>query len=212
MPDDIDEYGYIDELKAYIMETLTWATVSFSERFGRRLVTPFSPHRINNESLRLSKRAKDTIVLEYTCAGLRLGVPPELLTKDYYSLLSFNARLDRLAAEEKYKLTCDVVTDVENSVLRAKKRCITSLLVRAALMVGHDLLPERVKVKYQLRMLDSKWKRYTQKILIALLWLIYPLLLQIPLRGMICLLLVLESSLRPIFHVSVCSHSIYVVL
>lgn len=36
MPDDIDEYGYIDELKAYIMETLTWATISFSERFGRK--------------------------------------------------------------------------------------------------------------------------------------------------------------------------------
>jgi hypothetical protein len=36
MPDDVDEYGYIDELKAYIMETLTWATIAFSERFGRK--------------------------------------------------------------------------------------------------------------------------------------------------------------------------------
>lgn len=36
MPADVDHYGYIDELKAYIMETLTWATISFQDRFGRR--------------------------------------------------------------------------------------------------------------------------------------------------------------------------------
>jgi hypothetical protein len=36
MPDDVEQYGYIDELKAYIMETLTWATISFQDRFGRR--------------------------------------------------------------------------------------------------------------------------------------------------------------------------------
>ncbi|KAF8147790.1 hypothetical protein K438DRAFT_459260 [Mycena galopus ATCC 62051] len=29
IPDDVDHYGYIDELKAYIMQTLTWATISF---------------------------------------------------------------------------------------------------------------------------------------------------------------------------------------
>lgn len=153
--------------------------------------------------VRLSKRAKDTIVLEYTCAGLRLGVPPEMLTKDYDSFItSFHGRLDRLSAEEKYKLTRDVVTNVENSVMGAKKRWITALLVKMALMVGHDLLPERVKIKYQLRILDKRWKRCIQKSIITVLWLIYPLLLWIPLRGMICLLLVLESNLRPIFHVS----------
>jgi hypothetical protein len=148
-------------------------------------------------------RAKDTILLEYTCAGLRLGIPPELLTKDFESfLVSFHGRLDRLAAEEKYQLTQDVVANVEKSVLGAKKRYITSVLVRAALMIGHDLLPERVKCKYKLRMLNTKWKRLIQKSLIAALWMVYPLLLWIPLRGMICLLLVLESNLRPIFHVS----------
>jgi hypothetical protein len=36
IPEDVETYGYIDELKAYIMETLTWATISFQQRFGQR--------------------------------------------------------------------------------------------------------------------------------------------------------------------------------
>jgi len=35
IPEGIDTYGYIDELKAYIMQTLTWSTISFQTRFGR---------------------------------------------------------------------------------------------------------------------------------------------------------------------------------
>jgi hypothetical protein len=55
IPEDVETYGYIDELKAYIMETLTWATskyihvclmtllielaVSFQMKYGRKLVS-----------------------------------------------------------------------------------------------------------------------------------------------------------------------------
>ncbi|KAJ7086460.1 hypothetical protein B0H15DRAFT_350759 [Mycena belliarum] len=184
IPDDVDNYGYIDELKAYIMQTLTWATIAFQDRFGRRL----------------SARAKDTIVLEYTCAGLRLGVPQSMLTTNYDDfLISFNHRLDRL--DSGYELTGTVVHNVEASVLAAKKHWITGLLVRAALMVGFSLLPERVKSKYQLKILDSRAARAVQWTLCAVLWLIYPFLMLIPLRGMMCLLLVLEPPLRPILRV-----------
>ncbi|KAF7328933.1 Alkyl transferase [Mycena venus] len=185
MPDDVDHYGYIDELKAYIMQTLTWATISFQERFGKRLST----------------RAKDTIVLEYTCAGLRLGVPQSMLTTTYDDfVVSFNHRLDRLDAG--YELTGTVVHNVEASVISAKKHWITGLLVRAALMVGHSLLPERVKSKYQLNILKFRTARAIQWALCTSLWLVYPFLMLIPLRGMICLLLVLEPQLRPILRSS----------
>ncbi|KAJ7640491.1 Decaprenyl diphosphate synthase-like protein [Mycena polygramma] len=185
IPEDVDEYGYIDELKAYIMQTLTWATISFQERFGKQL----------------SPRAKDTIVLEYTCAGLRLGVPQSMLTMNYdYFLVSFNHRLDRL--DSGYELTGTVVQNVEASVISAKKHWITGLLVRAALMVGHSLLPERVRCKYELNILKSRIARAIQWSLCASLWLVYPFLLLIPLRGMICLLLVLEPQLRPILRSS----------
>ncbi|KAJ6589001.1 Decaprenyl diphosphate synthase-like protein [Mycena capillaripes] len=185
MPEDVDHYGYIDELKAYIMQTLTWATISFQERFGKRLST----------------RAKDTIVLEYTCAGLRLGVPQSMLTMTYDDfIVSFNHRLDRL--DSGYELTGTVVHNVEASVISAKKHWITGVLVRIALMVGHSLLPERVKSKYQLNILNSRTARAVQWMLCAFLWLVYPFLMLIPLRGMMCLLLVLEPQLRPILRSS----------
>ncbi|KAJ7754225.1 hypothetical protein DFH07DRAFT_959921 [Mycena maculata] len=71
LPDGIDHYGYIDDLKAYVVETLTWSTIAFQDRFGRRL----------------SSRARDTIVLEYACTGMRLGVPSSLLSTNYDDFL-----------------------------------------------------------------------------------------------------------------------------
>ena len=139
-------------------------------------------------------------MLEYTCAGLRIGVPEELLTKDYDSfLVSFDRRLDILDAG--YSITRVVVENVETSVLSAKKNWITGILVRVALMIGFDLLPQRVREKYQLKILSTWWQRAIQKVLIAILWFIYPMLMWLPLRGMICLLLVLEPQLRPLFMV-----------
>jgi hypothetical protein len=125
-----------------------------------------------------------------------------MLTTNYDDfLVSFNHRLDRL--DSGYELTGTVVHNVEASVLSAKKHWITGLLVRAALMVGHSLLPERVRSKYQLKILDSRVARAVQWTLCALLWLVYPFLMLIPLRGMMCLLLVLEPPLRPILRVSI---------
>ncbi|KAJ7471916.1 Decaprenyl diphosphate synthase-like protein [Mycena latifolia] len=185
MPDDVDRYGYIDELKAYIIQTLAWATIAFQERFGRRLST----------------RAKDTVVLEYTCAGLRLGIPQSMLATTYDDfLIAFNHRVDRLDSGSEFTRT--VVHDIEASILSGNKHWITDLLVRAALMVGYSLLPERVKSKYQLEILESRAARAVQWTLCAGLWLIYPCLMLIPLRGVICLLLVLEPELRPILRSS----------
>jgi hypothetical protein len=123
-----------------------------------------------------------------------------MLTTTYDDfLISFNHRLDRLDAG--YELTGTVVHNVEASVISAKKHWITGLLVRAALIVGYSLLPERVKCKYQLNILKSRTARGIQRVLCASLWLIYPFLMLIPLRGMMCLLLVLEPQLRPILRV-----------
>ena len=150
--------------------------------------------------VRLSTRAKDAITLEYTCVGLRLDVPPELLAKDYASfLISFRRRLDRL--DTGYELARSVVTNVERSALSAKKSWIMGLFIRAGLMVGHELLPQRVRDKYELELLQSWWARLIQKCLCGILWLIFPFLMCIPLREMSCLLLMLKPQLRPIFHV-----------
>lgn len=131
---------------------------------------------------------------------MRIGVPENLLTKDYDSfLVSFNKRLDILDAG--YSLTRETIFNVEASVLSAKKSWITSILVRAALIIGFDLLPERVKVKYELKILKAWYVRAIQKLTMAILWVIYPMLMWLPLRGMICLLLVLEPQLRPLFMV-----------
>lgn len=35
IPEDIETYGYIDELKAYVIETLTYSNIAFQTRFGR---------------------------------------------------------------------------------------------------------------------------------------------------------------------------------
>ncbi|KAJ7834709.1 putative undecaprenyl diphosphate synthase-domain-containing protein [Mycena olivaceomarginata] len=185
IPEEIEKYGYMNELKAYIMQTLTWAVISFQDRFGQRL----------------SGQAKDTIVLEYTCAGMRLGVPQSMLTATYDDfLVSFNRRLDRLDAG--YELSGTIMHNIEASIISSKKHWVTGLLVRTAFMIGHSLLPDRVKCKYQLNTLKSRKARITQRALCASLWLIYPFLVLIPLRGLMCLLLVLEPQLRPTFRSS----------
>lgn len=38
IPVDIEAYGYVDELKAYIVYMLIWATIAFQTRFGRACV------------------------------------------------------------------------------------------------------------------------------------------------------------------------------
>ena len=38
IPEGVDAYGYINELKAYTVETFIWATIAFLERFGRKCV------------------------------------------------------------------------------------------------------------------------------------------------------------------------------
>ncbi|KAJ7240804.1 Decaprenyl diphosphate synthase-like protein [Mycena rebaudengoi] len=185
LPDDIDHYGYIDELKAYVMETLTWATIEFQNRFGRRL----------------SSRGRDAVVLEYTCVGMRLGVPRSLLTSTYDDfLISFGRRLDQL--DSGCEITNIVVRNIEASVIEAKKSWLTSIMIRCALMVGFTLLPERVQSKYKLAILRSQSACRVQRVLCAVLWAIYPFLMWIPLRGMICLLLVLEPQLRPALRTS----------
>lgn len=183
---------------------------SFREAVGYFLLSA-EDHRVWHIFSSLSKRAKDTIVLEYACAGMRIGVPQDLLSKDYDSfLIAFDQRLDILDAG--YSLTRVIVENVEGSVLSAKKNIITAILVRIALMIGYDLLPTRVREKYQLKILSTWWQRAIQKILIAVLWVIYPMLMWVPLRGMICLLLVLEPQLRSIFMVRYLAYLVHSVL
>jgi hypothetical protein len=128
------------------------------------------------------------------------GVPQSMLTTTYDDfLVSFNRRLDRLDAG--YELSGTIMHNIEASIISSKKHWVTGLLVRAAFMIGHSLLPDRVKCKYQLNTLKSRKARIIQRALCASLWLIYPFLVLIPLRGLLCLLLVLEPQLRPTFRV-----------
>lgn len=115
-------------------------------------------------------------------------------------MVSFNRRLDILDAG--YSLTRTIVENVERSACTAEKSWVTNILIRMAFMIGYDLLPERVQKQYQLKLLSKAWQRAVQKILIAILWVVYPMLMWIPLRGMITLLLVLEPPLRHFFMVS----------
>ncbi|KAF7342659.1 Alkyl transferase [Mycena sanguinolenta] len=158
------------------------------------------PERIDDYGL--STRAKDTIVLEYACAGMRLGVPQEMVTTTYDDFLaSLNHKLGRLDAGGKLSVTG--VLKLEDGMMSAQKHWMTGMLLRAAFMVGHSLLPERVKSNYPLAVLKSRTGRFAQSALCAVLWLVYPFLILIPLRGAMCLLLVLEPQLRPIFRVRI---------
>ena len=38
IPADIEAYGYVDELKVYVMCMLTWASIAFQMRFGRQCI------------------------------------------------------------------------------------------------------------------------------------------------------------------------------
>ncbi|KAF7334704.1 Alkyl transferase [Mycena venus] len=182
LPDSIDHYGYTDPLKAYVMETLTWSTIAFQERFGRPL--------------------KRGVVLEYAWAGMRLGIPRSLLATNHEDfLVSFNRRLDHLDAG--CMLNAMVINNIEASLVELrKKRWLTAIILRIALMVGFTLLPERVQSKYQLDVLKSRSARAVQRIICVLLWLVYPFLVWVPLRGIICLLVILEPQLRPVIRSS----------
>jgi hypothetical protein len=168
---------------------------------------PGSPVRLTSTTCSLSQRAKDAITLEYTCAALRLGVPQDMLSKDYESfLVSFNKRLDQM--DSGYKLKRNVVENIERSALELKKSWITAAILRASLMIGHSLLPDHLKAKYPLKILSTRSGRVIQRVLCALLWVLYPSLMWLPLRGMICLLLVLEPQLRPVLLVCESGHII----
>jgi len=159
----------------------------------------------------LSKRTKDAIVLEYACLGLPvgIGIPEELLSKDYESfLMSLDKHLDVLDLGHSLDFTRSTVQSIETPLIFRKMNCITRVVARAALMIGFDLLPQRVRERdqYQLKVLSTPCQRAIQKILTAMLWFFYPTLMWLPLRGMICLILILEPHLRPIFMVR-CSFS-----
>jgi len=156
-----------------------------------------------------SKRTKDAIVLEYACLGLRIGIPEELLSKDYESfLISLDKHLDALDLGHSPDFTRSIVQSIEIPILTGKMKWITRIMARGALMIGFDLLPQRVRDRdqYQLKVLSTPCQRAIQKILIAVFWFFYPALMWLPLRGMICFMLVLEPCLRPIFMVC-CSFS-----
>jgi len=150
----------------------------------------------------LSKRTKDAIVLEYACLGLRIGIPEELLSKDYESfLISLDKHLDVVDLGHSLDFTRSIVQSIEIPILTGEMKWITRIVARAALMIGFDLLPQRVRDRdqYQLKVLTTPLQRTIQKILIAMLWFFYPALMWLPLRGVICLMLILEPRLRPIF-------------
>ena len=123
-----------------------------------------------------------------------------MLTTTYDDfMVSFNHNLDRL--DKDRDLSVAAVHKLEAGIISAQTRWITGMFIRAALVVGHSLLPECVKSKYRLDTLNSWTARLVQRTLCASVWLVHSFPMVIPLRGTICLLLVLEPELRPIFRV-----------
>ncbi|KAJ7074758.1 putative undecaprenyl diphosphate synthase-domain-containing protein [Mycena amicta] len=174
---NLADYGFMDELKVYVMETLTWSTIAFEERFGRRL----------------SDRAKDSIVLEFSCAAMRLGVPRSMVSSDHEGFLtSFDRRHENFSS----RLTTDNTHAFEVATLRSRTHPVTHLFLHLGLLIGHSVLPERLKCRFPLAILESRWGRATQRFLCFVLWLVYPCLISLPLRGMICMLLIFEPPLR----------------
>jgi hypothetical protein len=150
---------------------------------------------------RFSKRAKDLIVLQYYCVGLRLGIPEGLLNKDYASfMVSWEHRLDSLASGDQ--LTHTVVQDLAQFATATRKSWFTNMLIHMAILIGHDLLPQHVREHYDLEILPKRWQKIIQRLLIIGLWIVYPILMWLPLRGLITLFLILEPSLRRPFMVS----------
>ena len=155
----------------------------------------------------LSHRTKDLVTLEFTCVGLRLGIPLDYLARDYDSFLtSFHRHIDRHPA----KVTQEMITSIETAILDTEMKWVTSVLLRASLMIGHDLLPEKVKQRYEFRVLDSPMKKLSQGTLCATLWFIYPFLPSLSMRGLLSLFLIFEPGLRSKFKVRSFYYAIYV--
>lgn len=183
------EYGYTEELKAYVLQTMTWATIEFCNRFGRRLDT----------------QGLDSIVLQYTCVGWQLGVPPALLATDFTAFSAqFASRLSRIAPASPFH------DDFRQREVKAMERVIqvagTSwtlrLLLHAALLIGHDLLPPELKTAYRPDLLQGRMAPTIQRVLLAALWLVYPSLARLPLRGLISLFCVLDPGAREVVELS----------
>jgi len=148
----------------------------------------------------LSNRAKDAIVLEDAYVGMRIGVYEELMSKDYESFLALlDKHLDVLDSGHSLNFTRSVFQSIETGPMTAKMNCISRFFYTAGLMIGFDLLPQRVRDQYQLKLLSTWWWRAIQKILIAALWFFYPMMMWLPPRGFICLVLILQPQLRPDF-------------
>ncbi|KAK7051901.1 alkyl transferase [Favolaschia claudopus] len=181
LPLDAEHSGDINELQAYTMQTMAWSAIALQEKYGRRL----------------SPRGRDAILMEYTCAGMRLGVAGSMLPSTYDEfLISFNKRLDNLDG-----LANSFVELVETATTTSeRKNSFFRMFTYIQLMIGHSLLPERAKSRIPLNIiLKSRSARIIQLILCAVLRLVYPWIVSLPLRGVICLMLVLHPELRPIF-------------
>lgn len=148
----------------------------------------------------LSNRAKDAIVLKYAYVGMRIGVYEELMSKDHESfLILLNKHLDVLDSGHSLNFTRSVFQSIETAPTTAKMSCFSRIFLAAGLMTGFDLLPQRVRNQYQLKLLSTWWQRAIQKILIGVLWFFYPMTMWLPPRGLICLILILQPQLRPAF-------------
>ena len=190
----------MDNLNAYTMNTVIWVVIAFQMRYGRpcvlylRYLDVITHPRYFHS---LSNRAKDAIVLEVAYVGMRIGVYKELMSKDYESFLILF--LDVLDSGHSLNFTRSLFQSIETAPMTAKMNWISRFFYTAGLMIGFDLLPQRVRDQYQLKLLSTWWRRAIQKILIAMLWFFYPMMMWLPPRGLICLVLILQPQLRSAF-------------
>ncbi|KAJ6465397.1 hypothetical protein C8R45DRAFT_939597 [Mycena sanguinolenta] len=81
----------------------------------------------------------DAVVLEFACAGMRLGIPQSMLTTTYDFMVSFNHNRDRL--DEDSDPSAAAVHKLEASINSAQTRWIAGMFIRAAL-IDKPVIPQ----------------------------------------------------------------------
>jgi uncharacterized protein (DUF2236 family) len=121
------------------------------------------------------------------------------MARDYPSFLaSFSARLNKLPSHPP-PLNNILAEEILSFDFKANP--LTKLIIRLAVLIGMDLLPERVRESYATQLENMKGRKMEKYLLDGLLWSIYPFLPWISLRGVMTLLLILEPDLRNVMEV-----------
>ncbi|KAH7102081.1 putative undecaprenyl diphosphate synthase-domain-containing protein [Auriculariales sp. MPI-PUGE-AT-0066] len=185
LADDAAEYGYMPELMAYVLETLTWSTIAFHQRFG--------------DSSQQNTAVLDSIVLHWSSVGRLLGVRDNLLGNNFESFTaSFQARLATIRAQAGETLRPRTVCNLDDvsTSHRAAHTWWMRAIIYCGWTIGTSLLPPDIQDAYGLNAPQTRTGRFVRWAGTGFLAMFYNHLPRLPVRGLIAIICALEPGMR----------------